>query len=175
MSAAPQLGLPGIQPQRGDISSDSCFTPPDIIHGATQALGGRIETDPYWHPDCHVPDYGTRYDGRDRGDGDEDPWHGPTWMNPKYSDPLPAAERFAIHTEDGTPGIALVKLDPTTEAWRTLTYTGRVLIGLLRHRVKFQGSYAGGKAPNMVVAFVARNIGRRKLTEHLPMADWLQR
>ena len=175
MSESPQVCLPGIQQQRGDVSSDSCFTPLDIIEGATACLGGRIDTDPFWHPDSFVPDEGTRYDGRERGDGETMPYHGSLWMNPKYSDPQPACVRFAIHADEGHKCIALVKLDPTTEAWRTLTADGRVSIGLLRRRVKFKGAYAGGKAPNMVVAFVARNIGPRKLAKHLPMADWLYR
>lgn len=174
MSEAAQTSLPGVEAQRGDVSSDACFTPLDIIEGVIGALG-EIKTDPCWHEGSHVPDGEVRYDGRDRGDGLSEPWAGSLWLNPPYSDPLPWAYRFADHALFGAPCIALVKLDPTTKAWRTLTgCTGRH-IGLLRERVKFDGVFAGGGTPNMVVSFVAAHVSTRRLRACLPMADWLRR
>lgn len=171
MTGPAQGFLPGCEPQRGDVSSDACFTPRDIVEGVESALGGAIDTDPCWHPDSHVERYGVRYDGRERGDGLAGEWAGSLWMNPPYSKPLPWARRFKAHADAGSPSIALVKLDPTTEAWRTLTSSGAV-VGLLRRRVAFEGEFAGGNVPNMVVAFVARNVELETLLECLPMAAW---
>ncbi len=176
MSEPSQVTLPGCEAQRGDVSSDACFTPLDIIWGVTAALG-EIKTDPCWHEDSNVPDGEVRYDGRDRGDGLAEPWAGSLWMNPPYSDPLPWAIRFKEHARHGSRCIALVKLDPTTEAWRMLTSSRSAscvtMVGLLRYRVKFQGAFAKGGAPNMVVAFVAAGLTPKRIRRCIPMAKWM--
>ena len=174
MTAPAQGFLPGCEPQRGDVSSDACFTPLDIVTGAIVCLGGRIGTDPCWHPDSNVPDDGTRFDGRERGDGLAGEWHGSLWMNPPYSKPLPWAKRFSEHALTGARCLALVKLDPTTQAWRTLTENA-ACVGLLAKRVAFEGDFAKGQTPNMVVALVPRNISLSALVTHLPMASWWER
>ena len=174
MTAPAQGFLPGCEPQRGDVSSDACFTPLDIVTGAIACLGGHIDTDPCWHPDSHVPDGPVRYDGRERGDGEAGEWTGSLWMNPPYSKPLPWARRFAAHALTGSRCLALVKLDPTTESWRTLTEHA-ACVGLLSRRVKFEGDFAKGDAPSFCVALVPRNISMSALLTHLPMADWWEK
>lgn len=177
---AMQVGLPGVAAQRGDTSSDACFTPPEIVMGATMALGGRIDTDPCWHPDSFVPDEGVRYDGRARGDGLVMDWRGSVWMNPAYSDPLPWVRRFRHHCGSVNKGLALVKLDPSTRWWAELTAQGdyphlsSVVIGLVRKRIRFLGEFAKGGTPNMVNAFVAVNIARGTLEGFLPIAQWVR-
>ena len=171
MTEPDQGFLPGCEPQRGAVDSDACFTPLDIVTGAIAALGGSIVTDPCWHPDSHVPAGGVRYDGRERGDGLAGEWIGSLWMNPPYSKPLPWAQRFAAHALTGARCLALVKLDPTTGAWRALTQQAGC-VGLLSTRVAFEGEFAKGQTPNMVVALVPRNIALSVLVEHLPMAAW---
>lgn len=171
MSDAPQIGLPGIEAQRGDVSSDACFTPPDIVNGVIGALGGAIDTDPCWHPGSFIPPGVVRYDGRELGDGLQREWLGAVWMNPPYSDPMPWVIRFRRHAELGHPAIALVKLDPSTAWWKRLTH-GAPYVGLLAKRVAFLGDFAKGNTPNMVTAFVSLNIDIVDLEFHLPMAVW---
>lgn len=175
MSEAAQVGLPGVEAQRGDVGSDACFTPLDIIEGVTLALGGHIGTDPCWHPDSHVPDERIRYDGRDRGDGLILPYEGPLWINPPYSDPLPWARRFANHAEAENRCIALVKCDPSTEWWGVMTgLRASVVIGLVNSRIRFDGSFAGGGTPSFASAFVAAGVNRYRLQRLLPIATWMQ-
>lgn len=169
-----QPNLPGVKPELGADGSDSCFTPAEIIEGATACLGGKIHTDPCWHPSSMVPDGPIRYDGRERGDGLAEPWAGSLWMNPPYSKPEPWCRRFRAHALLGHPCLALVRLDPTTDAWGHLMLSGAKL-GLASHRVCFLGDYAKGGTPSMCVAFVAHNISLTRLEVHLPMAQWWER
>ena len=174
MSNAAQVGLPGVEAQRGDVGSDACFTPKYIIDGVIGALG-YIDTDPCWHPDSHVPDCAVswRYDGRRRGDGLTSEWFHKLWMNCPYSDPLPWALRFAVHAHEGNRCIALVKCDPSTKWWKAITRT-KPLIGLVDHRIKFEGAFAGGGSPEFASAFIASGIPDDHLRRHLPMATWMR-
>lgn len=178
MSEPSQGTLPGVEAQRGDIGSDACFSPKYIIDGVAEALGGEISTDPCWHVDSHVPDGHLRYDGQDRGDGLSQPWEYSLWMNPPYSDPLPWADRFAAHAERELRYIALVKLDCTTEWWRVLVGSrsrpSPTLIGLVDHRIKFEGSFAGGGTPSFASAFITAGILAPRLKRALPFANWLE-
>jgi hypothetical protein len=170
-----QAGIPGIEAEIDAPASDSCFTPKEIISGVIACFGGIIGTDPCWHPRSHVPLGGCRYDGGKLGNGLRRVWRGSLWMNPPYSDPRPWCERFKDHADTGQPSIALVKLDPTTRAWGYLTRSQGAAVGLIGHRVRFEGAYAKGGAPNMCVAFVARGVPLRRLRQCLPMAEWLHR
>lgn len=179
MSEPSQGTLPGCEAQRGDVGSDACFTPKYIIDGVIEALG-KIDCDPCWHPDSNVPDGPWRYDGKDRGDGLEGEWGGRLWMNPPYSDPLPWADRFRMHAQNEEQAcIALVKLDPTTKWWKGLldARVGRfeTLIGLVDHRIKFEGSFAGGGTPSFASAFIAAGILAPRLKRALPFADWREK
>lgn len=101
-------------------------------------------------------------------------------MNCPYSDPLPWADRFEQHAEQEQQAcIALVKLDPTTRWWECLTRarSGRfpTLIGLIDHRVKFEGSFAGGNTPSFASAFITAGILAPRLRRYLPFANWLEK
>lgn len=175
MSEAKQVGLPGVEAQRGDVGSDACFTPKYIIDGVVGAMEC-IDTDPCWHPNSHILDSpgSWRYDGRDRGDGLTSEWFFNLWMNCPYSDVMPWAIRFARHAAAGHRCIALVKCDPSTEWWDAITRT-RPLIGLVDHRIKFEGAFAGGGTPSFASAFIACGIDTAHLRKHLPMAEWMER
>lgn len=173
MSEADQPTIPGIDIRIGNNDSDCCFTPIEIIEGAERCLG-HISTDPCWHPRSNVRDYDTRYDGGGRGCGLSLPWFGHLWLNPPYSDPLPWARRYATHAMEGHRCLALVKLDCSTGWWRQMTVPawGRLAVGLVRERVRFEGAHAMGKPAPFASALIARNVDSEKLTRNLPMADW---
>lgn len=49
------------------------------------------------------------------------------------------------------------------------------LIGLIDHRVKFEGSFAGGNTPSFASAFITAGILAPRLRRYLPFANWLEK
>lgn len=174
MSEAPQIALPGIEAQRGDVSSNACFTPKWFIDCVERALGC-IETDPYWHPDCHVADYGTRYDGRERGDGNQRQWHGSVWFQPPYGAMEEPSKRMSAHvkTHPIAPCLGLIRHDPSTEWWKRIVNRD-TYVGTLDRRICFEGAYAKGGTPSMIVTPLAWNFDayQDRLIDCFPMVTW---
>ncbi len=186
MIEAEQGHLPGVSVNVGTgKASDSCFTPRYIVDAAWEAMGG-IDTDFAWHPESHVEPRIHAYGGGDTGDGLTLPIEGNLWHQPPYSGPEPWCIRFRDYCNSisstigrgSTTALGLLKLDPTTGWWRVMREAriGRVptYIGLVDHRVCFEGKYAQAKTPNMCVAFHACGILHSHLKRTIPFADWGQ-
>lgn len=122
------------QPEIVESHSDAWYTPPDLLERARLTFGGKIDTDPCWHPQSHV-EAAQRYTAAD--DGLSKPWLGNVWLNPPYSDPLPFVRRLADHCDEHrAEGIALVKHDHTTRWWDVIDRRAAAVC-YLRDRVRF--------------------------------------
>jgi hypothetical protein len=110
--------------------SDEWCTPERLC----EALG-EFDLDPCASAFSHVRAR-THYSLVHGQNGLELPWVGSVFCNPPYSRPgiNRFCERLSIH--DG-PWVALVKLDPTTNWWRTLTDGAEW--SPFRRRIKFEG------------------------------------
>lgn len=173
MSEAAQVGLPGVEAQRGAVDSDACFTPAWIINGVVRVMGG-IDTDCCWHEDCHVRPLLAKFDGREHGDGLAGTWLGRLWFQPPYSDPLPWAKRVPGHLAEGFPAMGLVKHDPSTKWWKVLmgALDRKPIIGMFSERVRFEGEFAGGGTPNMTVTAISWRNDIETLKAEFPTVDW---
>lgn len=155
--------------------SDTWMSPIDVVMACVRAWG-RPALDPCWHPNSPVPamraiclpvnvDADAALDIRARrdvsvmrGDGLMFSWRSWTiapgawiWLNPPYSDPGPWLDKLV---RCGRPACALVKADPSTEAWADSVWHGSDRVGFFRKRLAFGGPSDGSaKFPCALVLY----------------------
>jgi hypothetical protein len=170
-----QLELPGL-PAQEVAAGDECYTPQALLDVAELLLDG-IDTDPAWSPASLVRPRLAGYTIADDGLGI--PWHGTKWLNPPYSDPWPWFVKLNAELEladalvppRGTRAVALVKLDPTTRWWAELERR-RPAICLLRARVRFVGSFAGGGTPRFASALAVWGVELKRCRQVYSGGPW---
>lgn len=147
-----------------EVSSDAWCTPEWL----TQALGW-FDLDPCSNPRSTVQALDS-YSLEAGQDGLTSVWWGSIFCNPPYSKPRPWCERLQSHSE---PWCALVKLDPTTRWWSTLTLpsgmdAARPQWSAFRKRLRFERPDKPPLTANFPSALVwCRWAPSPELLEHL--------